>query len=60
MLFRSLLDTSLVALDKNCLVLITDACQCAILSDGKFVAGENNSGRFTRWMDKNIIENNNE
>ncbi len=57
---QSLLDTSLVALDKNCLVLITDACQCAILSDGKFVAGENNSGRFTRWMDKNIIENNNE
>ncbi len=55
---QSLLDTSLVALDGNTLVLITEKCECVILPDGKFVAGENNSGRLTRWVDKNVIEAN--
>lgn len=30
--------------------LLTKECQCAILADGRYVAGENNSGRFTRWF----------
>jgi hypothetical protein len=30
--------------------LLTDQCQCAILPDGRYVAGENKSGRLMRWV----------
>ena len=52
---KSLLATNLVGLDGDELQLITKECQCAILPDGRFVAAENNTGRFTRWALKKII-----
>lgn len=52
---KSLLATNLVGLDGDELQLITEECQCAILPDGRFVAAENNTGRFTRWALKNIL-----
>jgi hypothetical protein len=55
---RSLLDTHLVGLNGDDLELITKECQCAILPNGKFVAAENNTGRFTRWCLKNVIGKN--
>jgi hypothetical protein len=53
---KSLLATNLVGLKGDELQLITKKCQCAILPNEKFVAAENNSGRFTRWLLKNIIK----
>ncbi len=47
-----LLETGLVALSGMELVLITDRCQPAILSTGEYVAGEDNTGRMTRWLAK--------
>jgi hypothetical protein len=55
---KSLLDTQLVGLRGEDLELITEECQCAILPDGRFVAAENNTGRFTRWCEKNIFGKN--
>lgn len=55
---KSLLDTRLVGLRGDDLELITEECQCAILPDGRFVAAENNTGRFTRWCEKNILRKN--
>lgn len=50
----SLLNTRLVGLNGDELELITEECQCAIMPNGKFVAAENNTGRFTRWILKNV------
>jgi hypothetical protein len=47
---KSLLATGMIALKGDMLRLTTYQCQCAILPDGRFVVGENNTGRFTRWM----------
>lgn len=47
---NSLLKTGLVALDGNRFCLITEMCQCAILPTGQFVAGENNTGRLSKWI----------
>lgn len=44
--------TGLVFLEGSKLKLLTDKCQCAVLPNGKIVAGENKSGRFTRWYNK--------
>jgi len=55
---KSLLNTQLVGLKGDDLELITEECQCAILPDGRFVAAENNTGRFTRWCKKNILGQN--
>lgn len=30
--------------------LLTDSCGCAILPDGRYVAGENKTGRLERWV----------
>lgn len=46
--------TGLVFVENNKLRLLTDQCQCAIMPNGKYVAGENKSGRFTNWMMKEI------
>lgn len=54
---EKLLDTGLVTINNGKLVLLTDKCQCAIMPDGKFVAGENKSGRFTNWILKEIEKN---
>jgi len=53
---EALIGTNLVALDGNLLQLTTFDCTMAILPDGRFVAGENNTGRLDRWI-KNFIEN---
>lgn len=53
---KNILETGLVGLKGDELQLITQECQCVILPDGKFAAAENNSGRLTRWLMKNIIK----
>jgi hypothetical protein len=47
---NKLLETSLVTITNDKIKLFTIECQCAITPEGKFVAGENNSGRFSNWM----------
>lgn len=51
-----LLDTGLVAMAGNEMELITDRCQLAILPGGRFAAGEDNTGRMTRWMARHVEE----
>ena len=51
--------TGLVYIENQKLRLLTDQCQCAVLPNGKFVAGENKSGRFTNWMMKEIAKSKN-
>ncbi len=42
-----------LAYTKNgCLHLLTDGCSCAVLPDGRYVAGENKTGRLLRWIDR--------
>jgi hypothetical protein len=53
---KNLLETGLVGLKGNELQLITKECQPVILPNGKFAAAENNTGRLTRWLMKNIIK----
>jgi len=53
---KNILETGLVGLNGDELQLITQKCQCVILPNGKFAAAENNSGRLTRWLMKNIIK----
>lgn len=48
----ALIETGLVGLDGNTLRLISEQCVCAVLPGGTFVAAENNSGRFYRWLAK--------
>lgn len=50
----SLKDTGLVYIEKDKLRLLTDRCQCAVLPNGKFYAGEDKSGRFTNWILKQM------
>ncbi|HZT96875.1 MAG TPA: DUF6602 domain-containing protein [Chloroflexota bacterium] len=47
-----LLDTGLVALAGDEIELITERCQTAVLPDGRYVAGENNTGRLSRWLER--------
>jgi hypothetical protein len=49
---QDLLQTRLVAFSGEEIELTTERCQCAILPSGDFVAGEDNSGRFTRWLQR--------
>lgn len=53
---RGLVDTRLVALRGDALTLITTECGCVLLPDGRRIAGENNTGRLTRWLDKFMAE----
>jgi hypothetical protein len=46
----SLLDTGLVAMAGHEIELITDRCRTAVLPDGRLIAGEDNTGRLTRWI----------
>ena len=46
-----LVETRLVARDGDRLTLITTECACLILPDGRYIAGENSTGRLTRWVD---------
>ncbi|WP_040491060.1 DUF6602 domain-containing protein [Ilumatobacter nonamiensis] len=51
-----LLDTGLVAMNGIEMELITDRCATAFLPDGRLVAGEDNTGRLTRWVEKFTTE----
>lgn len=53
---EKLKSTGLVFVESNKLKLLTDQCQCAILPNGDFVAGENKSGRFTNWIMKELAK----
>lgn len=46
----SLLGTGLVAMADDEMELITDRCRTAVLPDGRLIAGEDNTGRLTRWI----------
>jgi len=50
----SLKVTGLINETNHVLSLITDECLCGILSDGNFFAGENKTGRVTRWATKEM------
>lgn len=54
---EGLLWTRLVALRGDELQLITEECQCIILPNGEFIAGENNTGRLTRWLERWLEQN---
>jgi hypothetical protein len=45
-----LLVTGLVAMADDEMELITDRCRTAVLPDGRLIAGEDNTGRLTRWI----------
>lgn len=47
---NSLLATQLVAIKENHLVLTTIECITLITPQGKFVAGENNAGQMSYWL----------
>ena len=55
---QDLLETRLVAVSGNEIELITEQCQCVILPNGELVAGENNTGRLTRWMRRHFQREN--
>lgn len=56
---RDMLDTQLIYIDdKMDLKLLTDECKVCILPDGRVVAGEDKSGRLTRWV-SNFMKNRN-
>ena len=50
--FASLVATTLVATIGDNLTLTTTTCKTAVLPDGRYVAGEDNSGRFSRWLER--------
>ncbi|WP_156820436.1 hypothetical protein [Thioalkalivibrio thiocyanodenitrificans] len=54
---ESLTSTGLIALKDDKLQLTTYECQCVILPDGRFAVADNNSGRLTRWINKQIEQN---
>lgn len=43
----------------NKLKLLTDKCQCIILSDGRIVADDNKSGRLSNWLIKELNKDKN-
>lgn len=45
-----LLNTGLVAMAGDEIELITAGCRTAVLPDGRLIAGEDNTGRLTRWI----------
>lgn len=55
--FQELIETGLVSKKRNSLFLNSIACQCVILPDGRFAIADNNSGRLSRWISKNVEKN---
>lgn len=53
-LAASLNEKGLVFVKSDKMHLLTDECSCAILPDGRFVAGENRTGRLIRWVNRCI------
>jgi len=54
---ESLIATGLIEINQKTITLITKECQCAITTKGEYIAGENNSGRLTRWLKKDKMKN---
>jgi hypothetical protein len=50
----NLLETGLVAVRDQELQLIIRNCLCVVLPSGEYVAAENNTGRLTRWIVKQV------
>lgn len=50
-----LVATRLVARDGNLLKLTTTTCMCVIMPDGRYLAADNNTGRFERWINKSLL-----
>jgi hypothetical protein len=48
----SLKKKNIATVENDKLVLLTDECLCCILPTDDFVAGENKSGRMTRWVEQ--------
>jgi hypothetical protein len=46
--------TNLIFLENEALKFLTKECHCAILPDGRLVAGDNVTGRLTRWIKNEI------
>lgn len=57
---QGLIATTLVARNGRLLTLTTDECACVILPDGRRMAGENNTGRLSRWTNRLIQQNRSE
>ena len=51
---KQLAATSLVALNGNKLTLTTIQCRCVIRPDGRRFAADDNTGRFTRWVQRQM------
>lgn len=47
---KYLKQTGLIDVKGSVLSLITDYCQCGITQDGRYFAGDNKTGRVSRWM----------
>lgn len=52
---KGLIATNLVLFDGVLVMPATKQAQTAILPDGSFVVGENNTGQFSRWIEDFII-----
>lgn len=48
--FKLIFDWRLVGREGGNIVLLTRACQCVILPDGRFAVGDNSSGRLSAWI----------
>jgi hypothetical protein len=52
---KEFVSTGLVYVDdEDRLRLLTEQCVAAVMPDGAFVAGENRSGRFERWIAQHV------
>jgi hypothetical protein len=49
---HGLIATTLVARKGRMLTPTTEECACVLLPDGRRIAGENNTGRLTRWTNR--------
>ena len=49
---KNLYKAGLISIENGKLRLLTRECSIAVLPDGRFVAGENSSGRFSNWLEK--------
>jgi hypothetical protein len=52
---EALVKTGLVARSGNALKLTTIDCQIVFMPDGKCLAAENNTGRLSRWVEKQSV-----
>lgn len=50
---QKLKETGLITILGKKLMLLTDECGCIILPDGRYIAGENKSGRLINWLSAN-------